>query len=303
MKYSKNTVKWMVVAVFAGVAFSAQAVLIGSESFQTTVSSSDYTADVHVTDASNNKIVVGNTGFGTAEPWLNTTGAITANGWNGMTHSGVVGLTLSGCLRIQPQSSVNRNSRRNLAAVPVTSSTYYLSGLVRLGALNNLRDGQDLSVGFKQYISDGEYNIGNGMHFGMRRHGGTAYLTASAAGSTYDLLDITGSEANVFQIVLKLDANAGGNDTFSAWYAADGDTSLTEGLAATSLETWSDAGYLRRMVAQEKSTYAFNPFGGRFDEIRLGTELADVTTIPEPATLGLIGLAAGAIFVTRRLSM
>ena len=303
MKYSKNTVKWMAAAAFAGVAFSAQATLIGSESFYATAASSDTynVTDQAMTHADNFKVVVGNTGFGTNEAWVNASGAVTVNAWAGMVHSGVTGSTLVGNMHVKPMASgVDRNSRRNLAAVPALSSTYYLSGLVRLGAAANLYNGHELSVGFKQYINELEYKVDNGMHLGVRKVAGVAYLTASAGGNTWDLTSIAGKEAQVFQVVLQLDVSAGGADTFTAWYAEDGDTDLTLGLGATSVETWSDAGYLRRLVGQERSTAGAGPFGARFDEIRLGTELSDVTTIPEPATLGLIALSAGALYMSRR---
>lgn len=40
--------------------------------------------------------------------------------------------------------------------------------------------------------------------------------------------------------------------------------------------------------------------GMAIDEIRVGTELADVVAVPEPATLGLLGLAFGGLVMLRR---
>ena len=290
--------KWMVVLTFLGAVFNASAVLIAAESFQTSAETDDYTADLHVAATANSKIVVGNVGFNTAEPWVNPTGAITANG-TGLTHSGVVALAEQsslGALRVQPAVSggiaLDRNSRRNLGTLPPPlASTYYLSGLVKLGELNDLRGGQDLSVGFEYTVAANVYSVSNGMHFGVRREaddglGGAAYLTASAAGASWDLLDLTGHYGETFQIVLRLDVSATGNETLNVWYAVDGATTLTLGLDAVNIETWDDEWDLKMLIAQGKSTYNFNPFGARFDEIRLGTEFADVTTLPEPGLSG-----------------
>ena len=293
MKHRMNKMKWMVVLMVLGAAFNASAVLIAAESFQTSGEIDDYTAELHVTHEANHKIVAGNYGFNEDEPWVNITGAVMCNGTPEITdHSAITtfpGRTSElGSLRIKPQKNINRNSRRNLAITSLPlSSTYFLSGLIRLGELSHLRDGQDLSMGFKYTIADVEqYKIDDGMHFGVRRHDGAAYLTASAGGNTYDLFDLTSHDAEVFQIVIRLDVNAAGNDTLTAWYAANGATELTLGLTSTSVETWDSAQDLKMLVAQQKSTYDYDPFGSRFDEVRLGTEFADVTTLPEPGLPG-----------------
>ena len=308
MKYRKNTVKWMAATAFVGAALSAQAVLIGSESFQSTNSDpAGYTAkDPLAMNPSNFKVVVGNSGFSANQPWANAAGDIIADGWGGMVHSGVTGSALAGCIRLRSNGSqgYDRNSTRMLDPLPSASSTYYLSGLARFGKVTNLEEGQEMSVGFKHSTSDFDvYEVDNGMHFGSQMEGGVNYFTASAGGSTYNLMAGTvANEAAVFQIVLKLDVDAAGTDTLTAWYAADGDTALTQGLAPTSVESWTGANDLRMLVVQGNTT-GYNIFGNRFDEVRLGTELSDVTTIPEPATLGLMGLAFAGIFASRRFSM
>jgi len=67
-------------------------------------------------------------------------------------------------------------------------------------------------------------------------------------------------------------------------------------------DIWQDAGDLDTFVAQTKTTFQLDDHEP-FDEMRFGTALGDVTTIPEPAALGMIGLASGAILFIRRRFM
>jgi hypothetical protein len=101
--------------------------------------------------------------------------------------------------------------------------------------------------------------------------------------------------------VLKLAVNASGNETLTAWYAANGATSLTLGLGATDVgNIWSSTGSLDTFVLQTDAsgtTTAYQPF----DEMRFGTALADVSAIPEPSTAALLaGGAAGLVLLGRR---
>ena len=296
MKHGMNRMKWMVVLMFFGAAFNVSAVLIAAESFQTSVWEENYSWETPIVDPVNQKVIIGNIGFSKDEPWTHLTGAVQPNGSpNVTTHDAIVPFVdggeydwdPSGNVRITPGDVIGgRNSRRRLATTPPLSDTYFLSGLVRLGSPDHLVDGQDLSWGFLDTISTNEYKVTNGMHFGVRKHGGTAYLTASAAGNTYDLFDLTGHDAEVFQIVLRLDVSAAGNETFSVWYAVDGATAMGIGLGATSVETWSGVGDLGVLVGQVGSTTNVAMFGSRFDEVRLGTEWADVTLLPDPGLSG-----------------
>ena len=293
MKHGMNKIKWGVALMFFGAAFNTSAELLASEPFKATAATNDYTAGLHVTATENQKIIEGNYGFSTGNPWANSAGAIKIFA-GGLTHSGLVGSNEVGSLIIHPQKTgIDRNSYRNLAVgmqMPA-ASTYFLSGLVKLGNVDFLRGGQETSVGFEYTIQANEFSVSNGVHFGVRREegpdlGGSAYLTVSAAGSSYDILDLTGHYGTTYQVVIRLDARAEGEDTVTAWYAADGDATLTVGLESTNVETWALGHDLMKFVAQEKSTYDFETTGARFDEIRLGTLFADVSTLPEPSISG-----------------
>ena len=290
MKYSKNTVKWMAAAAFAGVAFSAQAALIGSETFGGYANGS--------LGGANEFVATDNVGFG-AYGWKNATGFVGVQTGTSLTHNGLSGAK-SGSLLVGTYAGGVRSSNRGMTASIPSSGSYYMSGLLNLAFDARLSAGQRAEAGFTSANPQYSYDISQGMHLGMRKDGTVNRLIVSAGGTSWDIG--TALQSTTYQIVLQLDVNAGSADTLSAWYAKDGDTSLTQGLAATSVETWDATGDLSRLLFQANPNGEAHT-GLNFDEVRLGTTLADVTTIPEPATLGLIGLAAGGIFMMRRLSM
>jgi hypothetical protein len=286
--------------VCAGLTGGVQAALIASESFKTTADVNDYTSGTAVANVVNRSIVTGNSGFG-AFTWLNETGVIKPTSASSLTHNGLTGTAQSGAMQISLSGVLSRNSNRSLSSSPVLSGSYFLSGLVNLSALTDLRDGDYVAAGFMESIANSTADISSGIHLGVSRAGGIAYLSAFAGGSTYNLLALDGSSyGKTFQIVLQLDAADGSADTLNAWYAADGDTQLTHALTDASIETWTSADSLKRLVLQSKSgTTTLN--GAYVDELRLGTALSDVTTIPEPTSVSLLVVSTVGLFLARRM--
>jgi hypothetical protein len=117
------------------------------------------------------------------------------------------------------------------------------------------------------------------MHYGVRKNGGVTSLAVFAGGKAFDLLTLDGASAEkIYQVILKLQVSADGEETLTAWYAANGAAAMTEGLAATRIETWARRSDLELVALQRDST---STVGTKdfvvFDEVRFGTELADVT--------------------------
>lgn len=286
---------------------TASSALISSESFwtQSTVSGGSYgnAAFASASAPANNVVVAGNSGFSAGNPWLNSTGAVVASSTFSLTGSVVPGSTSSGAAALSPRG-VDRNSVRQLASTPALSSSYYLSGLVNVGSLTDLdTPGEYLACGFLgNTLAATVVDINTGFHFGVRNDAGTIYLAAFAGGTAYNLLALDGSTiANTYQIVLKLDVNASGTDTLTAWYAQNNATGLTQGLAATSVNTWTGAGSLGYFALQDHSTVSDASAFVAFDEMRFGTTLADVTTVPEPSTVALFVIGGlFAIIVMRK---
>lgn len=304
----------------AGLTTAAQAQLISSESFWTTTTNpppnSQYLAgpigSTTGTPAyTNTVVVVGNTGFSAANRWTNGTGGIQADAANSLTHNGLVGSSATGSIQLAPFTSAigNRNSSRALAATPTTSSSYFMSGLIR-GASTVSANGKAGTAGFMPSIPSGTtFDITTGIHMGLHVEGEAFKIAAFANNQTFNLLTLGGlgpATTSVHQVVLRLDVNASGNETLTAWYAIDGATILTQGLAPTDIgDFWSSPGDLDTFALQIRGAGASSATIGLFDEMRFGTTLGSVTSIPEPSTHALLALAAvglGAHVVRRRRS-
>jgi hypothetical protein len=262
--------------------------LVASESFKTTSSADDYTDGVAIALIDNRDIVSGNLGFDSVFEWQNATGAMMIDGSVSLSHAGIVGSSSTGSLQIKPQSNLDRNSNRKLAAVPAASDSYFMSALVYLGDVLGLRDGDYVAMGLASNMVANTASVATGMHLGFRRENGDAYLTAFAGGNTYDLQALDSSTlTNTYQIVLQLDVNAVGEESLSAWVAGADDTSFTQALSSVSVETWTTTNDLQTLVAQEHSTVSLITSGAHFDEFRFGVTLASVTayTLPDGPTI------------------
>lgn len=258
--------------------------LIASESFKTTASTDDYTDGSTLGSVENKDIVEGNLGFSASKTWQPSTGALILDGAEELTHSAVVGSVFSGSLQIKPQSNLDRNSKRLLEEVPAGAGSYFLSALVYLGDVNDIRDGDYVALGMMNDIALSTASVATGMHLGFRRESSVVYLSAFAGGNAYDLLTLdSGTVTNTYQVVLQLDVQAGDAEALSAWYANDGDTNLTQALSGVSVETWATINDLKTLVAQEHSSVSVLTPGAHFDEFRFGSTLASVTayTLPE----------------------
>jgi len=292
------------IATAVSTSITASAAVISSESYwtQATPSGGSYGAGGIAQNSSpdNTAVVQGNTGFNATNKWLSQTSAIGVINTTSLSGSVVQGTTQSGSVDFIAKG-VDRTSNRQLASVPTLASTYYLSGLVKVGALANLGTGEYLTSGFLGSApAFSTINLSTGFHYGVRNVAGTVYLAVFAGGNAYNLLALDSTTVtNTYQIVLKLDVNASGVDTLTAWYATNNASSLTQGLAATSVETWTGASSLDYYALQSHTTVADNRLV-YFDEMRLGTALADVTTIPEPATVGLSLLGGILVLLMRR---
>jgi hypothetical protein len=278
------------IASLTGLMSVARATLIASESFETAV---DGAGGMYVSgNIYNQDVVVGNTGFNTSNVWVNNTGAIKANVSDNTAywldvHSGISGSTGTTHGVALITSGYTRNSNRLLAATPATASSYYFSGVGRMNGVSVLDNGDKMAMGMMDQIASSSFDISTGIHIGYYRENDVNYLAAFAGGNAYNLLELAGGlVGNLYQVVLKLDVDASGNETLTVWYAADGDLVLTLGLAATDVgDIWQDAGDLDTFTLQTEEGGESNVQIGRFDEMRFGTSLSDVTQSGLPSDL------------------
>jgi len=278
------------------VATNVSEELIASESFSTG-NGDDYTTATRFVDSLNKSNLTGNVGFSAANTWNDATSLIRPISSVGLTHTLVHGITANGAAEVIPlENSGTRAAVRGLASAPIGTS-FYMSGLVSMdGSLSNLDASESAAMGLIGGTSIYSWNIAKGMHLGLTKDsGGDAYLAAFAGGNTYALGGaLTAGQASETQmIVLKVDINTDGSlDTLTAWTAQQGATELTDALSVSSIDT-GIASDLDTFVLQGQGGADALKAGGVFlDEFRLGTTLQDVTSIPEPATIGMLGLGA-----------
>jgi len=299
----KKIICRVVYALFFGGVSSVFGVQLAAESFSTGngsdyVSTSNFAAVVHSSN------LTGTTGF-VGKVWTNGTTLINPRSEGDLTHALVQGSTAKGAALIRPGAySVGRNSNRALAAAP-SGSSFYMSGLVKANNLTDSMDaGESAAMGLIDSIAANTWNISSGLALGITRNSsGDFYLAAFAAGNTYTLgSKLTSTQATQTQmIVLKLDVDtAGNNDTLTAWIAQQGSTNLTQVLSISDIDTGTAANLKTFVVQGLGAADAVTATGVFLDEFRFGTQLSDVTSIPEPATIGMLGLGALVAMVARR---
>lgn len=284
-----------IILLIVSIGVSVQASLIAYEGFRTTVSADDYAAGA----LSGQNPVLGNSGFSGTYVWQGTTGTMAVE-TGSQSHSALVRSAQSGQAILKGYTT-GRGASRSQAVDPTVSATYYMSGLVNLNSSGRLNAGEYRAAGFMGLVVSGAtVSIADGMHYGVRNDSGSYYLAAFAGGNIYNVAALP-AFATTYQIVLRLDVNEVGNETLSAWYAASDDAELMEGFSGVSVETWNGASDLCRLTVQTSG--GTSTLETWFDEVYLGTELVDVTSIavPEPATLGLFAISSMALLLWRRV--
>ncbi len=285
---SKILLKALLPAVIISlVSTSAQASLIASEAFWTSPAPETYTnGSLASSDSPQGPVNAGNFGFSTEDVWVNSSGffrssnaldyshtALTpTDGRDGNTH-------YVGMVKVRGWEAAGaRNSTRALADPLPASDSYYLSGLVTYWG--TMDDGDFMAAGMGANLGTAIiHNIGFGFHFGLSKSDGGVFLSAFAGDQIFTLAPET--SGTTYQVVLRLDVNARGQETLSGWYAADGASELTKGFTAQ-VETWGGAEDLSNLVVQMNSATTQVADEVHLDEIRFGTSLASVTTLPKP---------------------
>ena len=297
---------------FSGfAASSARAVLIASESFQTTASGTGgtYDADTNLGASPNLSVVTGNYGFGSTagKQWGNSTAGAVAN-LTGITHPLLTGTAQSGSARVGNLSAnISRRVYRTFAATPPVADAYYFSGLVNLPTQTSLNGVSQSFAGLT--LSTGttvdSFNIASGIHYGLIKNGtDEIWLSVAAGNAVYPLYKVTGANVT-FQVVLRLDVSTTGNESLSAWYAPSSSSELSVGLTSVDVgNIYTTPGSLGAVLLQTRNQSSNNNSGRTvlFDELRFGTEWADVTTaaIPEPAQASVLAAAGAALLALRR---
>jgi hypothetical protein len=291
---------------------SASAALIAYEGFAT--GSGGYVDGRLIETSGNNgnqDTILGNTGFTATNVWTNDTSSAEVRFAGALSHNLTVSpATGAAVYWLANNTSGNgRNTNRLLGSTAPSSSSYFMSGVVRYNAASALAVGTVASVGFLNTTVGGNlqnaFNFDTGLHLGLTRDS-SGYNLVALSGSSTPITLLTGASVSTsYQIVLQLDVNASGTESLTAWYAADGATNLTLAGTFTGIESFSSTADVSRMIVQSRSGGAGHTANQAFfDEVYFGTAFGDVTTapIPEPSTAAaLAGVAMlGAAALRRR---
>lgn len=217
-----------------------------------------------------------------------------------------------------PADGATRSVGRAFSPTPVaTSGTYWFNILVSQDGTTSPSTNGYVLGGFGNTVPPVlGTTAGNnqGLFFGFAQHGTAGdfgdlvirYRSGGAAtpNMTSDAILLSGATMNtagVFDIVARLDVNVrpDGTDNLTYWVnPTDGRSQAA--LDATALVTNDNTtGPLATFALQNSSdfvrlTYSATNWTGRanFDEVRLGTTLADVvpSTVPEPGSIMLVGI-------------
>jgi PEP-CTERM motif len=301
----------------------ASATIIASEGFDAAQAPATGTAALYDTTSFANSqlgtvanadtVTVGSVGFSATNLWNNNTSSARVRP-TGLSHNLLAGTAQLGSLASTPATGtpatpLERNVNRQLSAAPADSSTYFLSALVTFNSATAIADGSFTSIGFYSFSPAGAPNTNDaiyssGIHVGLQRVGSVFQLAVSDGDDTP--ISIGAATLNVtYQIVVRLDTLAAGNETLTAWYAANGDAALTStSVSSTTIgDVYSTGASVGRLALQSISTGAPVSNGILFDEVRLGTAFEDVTSaaIPEPSSFAaLAGVALLGFAASRR---
>jgi hypothetical protein len=308
---TKHTPRALALLLAAVSAHQVSAAVIASEGFDsiagvsaTQYNATNFTAAPIATTANGDTVTVGSVGFSASSPWNNNSSSARVT-LTGLTHNFLSGTAQAGSVASTPATGtpttpLERNVNRQLSAAPADSSVYYFSALVRYVSATAIADGSFTSIGFYSFNPGGAPNTNDaiyssGIHVGLQRTGSAFSLAVSDGDDTPITIGSASINTN-YQIVLRLDTSTSGNETLTAWYAAEGDTALTATSVASSAigDVYTGGSSLGRLAIQSISTGAPASNGTLFDEVRLGTELGDVTLapIPEPATFAVLAAVA-----------
>ena len=260
---------------------SASAALIAFDSFATDAGGADY----DITAIANQTATVGTAGY--TAGWSGGTAAHQLQG-GGLSHAGMTGSTLAG--QVVSFTSQNTSPRRVSRAINYTptSGTYYFSALFR--KQTGVSADEDMMAGLGVSQGHAWNPTGTGSHLIGIENQALVFHT--------DGVSNTVLAAGAFAVdetylgLMEINFSTTGVDSVTVSYY-DSSSVLAATQTFTGLDMDGDMG---------RFALAANRLGPNVivDEMRFGTELADVTSIPEPSALALLGIAGLGLAIRRR---
>ena len=279
----KIVIKMILAVAFLaiGTGFQANAAIIAYDGF----SSANYTAGP--LQGQN----YGGTGF-EAGQWYGGGPVNVGTSSSALTYAGVASNDTGGTYT----PSSGGRTYANLAAPLTGNNTYYISVMMKNTAAGSDYRAFELASGtadanrILQVGTNGDNGDG-GANWGMRVNNVTGALTSVTAASTLD--------TTVFAVIKLTYSTTAGASSATLWInptdlSSEAGSGSTNSVTVTG-QTFADATNIR---FAQYNNYSMS----YWDELRIGNTWADVTTVPEPATWGLLvlGLTATAAFRRRK---
>jgi len=233
--------------------------LIACDSF--TLSNYDYSyiAGKIKNSITNQRAIVGTVGFSTNLQWAGSdTSNMSISSAYGLNHNLIADET-TGALLCKAKD--DRTQYRQLSSTISEVPTYYMCVLLRA---QTTEPDENISLGF----SDAASNRNKGIHVGYNN----GKLAVFAGGNTYDISS-TPYEFNInYLVVLRLTANASGDDVIDVYLAENGAETidLRESITVETFSSTADIAYLKTHIVGHMND-AYQAVAWRFDEIRLAT--------------------------------
>jgi hypothetical protein len=255
-----------------------------------------YKNNFHLYDAVNADVKGGAiVGLGTYN-WSGNSAAFKAR-TGGLT-SGTFGTNSAGHVEMTGAGTIgSRQVERQINAVP-TNTTLYMSCMLRTSVLDTT--GTASLEGFAMGFTDSEaagsyYNAAfDGILFGFDGNGSGADLVVWGGGGRQVVAGNV-SAGTTYHVVSEIVFNAAGNESVKVWLNPTVDTSYgspTVSFSGEYADSLTDFSYAT-LFTRTATTGVMN-----FDELTLATAYSDV--IPEPATIGMLGLGALLMVLIRR---
>lgn len=272
-------------AVIGFVAPAAQATLIASDSFANSAAADTYNAD-RLFGQNPTASLSGFTGA-----WGNTTNQSTSDlqaQAGSITTALTPGTTADGRLSTNGAAS-DRSVFRELSSVPA-SSTYAFSFAMQGGGISTAN-----VAGFGLATNQGVGTVpstSTGVLVGIDANAATLWVDGSAS----VLLPSADFGVDTPYFVLVEIANNAGTDSITASIFSAAATDLVSPLASVTATGKISADLTHLALVKDFHIES----GLKVDEFRFGTTAADVTVIPEPASLVLLALGGTCCLVRRR---